>query len=379
MLPVLYEFPEAMQKDRPSRGATRRTGRWSRRTWPLDRPAAPDRPSALDEEAKGDGALRTWASQHLNIEIGMALHSDRWAGADFWERQGTEPCLTLESLLERSRGRDGRYRRRRAGRPARLGALGREIGTGRWLSWSHAWAHPIAIERRKSEESRYRDLEAAGDLTIIEELPGDVSQVAAKVALIWEAGLLASVGMDPEKTHKIMLQALTDLGIPEEICFGISQGWKLVGAMTVTERKLAEGELVHAGQPLMAWCVTNAKVEPKGNASLITKQASRHRKDRPADGAVQRRDPHGPEPRRDGHRRGLRADRRLKDTTHESTPVQRLRAARVADGHRWRIALEKGCRRGHRWRLAARADDDQRPTWRAQTPKQPAQGPGEAG
>ncbi|WP_342344403.1 terminase [Escherichia coli] len=32
--------------------------------------------------------------------------------------------------------------------------------------------------------------------------------------------------------------------------------------------------LVHGGQPLMAWCVGNARVEPKGNAVLITKQAS---------------------------------------------------------------------------------------------------------
>lgn len=31
---------------------------------------------------------------------------------------------------------------------------------------------------------------------------------------------------------------------------------------------------VVGGQPLMAWCVGNARVEPKGNAILITKQAS---------------------------------------------------------------------------------------------------------
>jgi phage terminase large subunit-like protein len=42
----------------------------------------------------------------------------------------------------------------------------------------------------------------------------------------------------------------------------------------LAERKLAEGALFHAGQAVMAWCVSNAKVEPKGNAMLITKQAS---------------------------------------------------------------------------------------------------------
>ena len=30
----------------------------------------------------------------------------------------------------------------------------------------------------------------------------------------------------------------------------------------------------HAGRRLMAWAVSNARVEPKGNAIVITKQAS---------------------------------------------------------------------------------------------------------
>ncbi|MGA8156601.1 MAG: hypothetical protein WB822_10420 [Rhodoplanes sp.] len=53
-----------------------------------------------------------------------------------------------------------------------------------------------------------------------------------------------------------------------------SQGWKLNGAIKTTERKLAGGELIHDGSALMAWCVGNAKVEPKGNAVTITKQVS---------------------------------------------------------------------------------------------------------
>jgi phage terminase large subunit-like protein len=80
--------------------------------------------------------------------------------------------------------------------------------------------------------------------------------------------------MDPEKTHKVMLQALVDLKIPLELIFGVSQGWKLIGAISVTERKLAEKRLFHGGTRLMNFCVSNAKVEPKGNAALITKAAS---------------------------------------------------------------------------------------------------------
>ena len=48
----------------------------------------------------------------------------------------------------------------------------------------------------------------------------------------------------------------------------------MAGSIKTTERKLAEGALHHGGARLMAWCVGNAKVEPKGNAVAITKQAA---------------------------------------------------------------------------------------------------------
>ena len=49
---------------------------------------------------------------------------------------------------------------------------------------------------------------------------------------------------------------------------------KLTGAIKTAERKLADKSLRHSGQTLMAWAVANARVEPKGNAIIITKQAS---------------------------------------------------------------------------------------------------------
>ena len=55
---------------------------------------------------------------------------------------------------------------------------------------------------------------------------------------------------------------------------GISQGWKLTGAIKTAERKLADKTLRHGGQRLMAWAVANVRVEPKGDAIMITKQAS---------------------------------------------------------------------------------------------------------
>ena len=42
----------------------------------------------------------------------------------------------------------------------------------------------------------------------------------------------------------------------------------------VSTGKLAEGKFTHGGTRLMAWCVGNARIEPRANSVLITKQAS---------------------------------------------------------------------------------------------------------
>jgi phage terminase large subunit-like protein len=53
---------------------------------------------------------------------------------------------------------------------------------------------------------------------------------------------------------------------------GISQVWKLTGAIRTAERKFADRSLRHNGQAVMAWSVANARVDPKGNAIIVTKQ-----------------------------------------------------------------------------------------------------------
>lgn len=271
MLPVLYEFPESIQKERDA---------WSNpKNWRMVTPNA-GKSITIDRlaeemataEQTSEEELRAWASQHLNIEIGLALRSDSWAGAPFWEEQGDED-IDLDAILKRCEvvdvGIDG------GGLDDLLGltVVGRERETGHWLSWSHAWAHPSVLERRKSEAQRFRDFAAAGDLTIVEQLGEDVQEVADTVARIERAGILDKVGVDPAGIGSV-LDALEGAGIPKESVVGISQGWKLNGAIKTAERKLAEGMLLHAVQALMTWCVGNAKVEPRGNAIIITKQAS---------------------------------------------------------------------------------------------------------
>ena len=223
-------------------------------------------------ELAGEGSLRGFLAKHGNVEIGLNLRSDRWSGADFWQKQ-SRPVITLEAILERCEvidiGIDG------GGLDDLLGlaVVGRDRETREWVLWTHAWAHPSVLERRKSEASRFKDFAKDGDLTLVENIGEDVHQVAEIVARCEESGLLDKVGCDPAGLGGI-LDAIVEAEVPEDKVIGISQGWKMTGAIKTTERKLAEGGLVHGGQKLMDWCVGNAKVEPRGNAIVITKQAS---------------------------------------------------------------------------------------------------------
>lgn len=271
-LGVLYEFPPDMVKDKsyqnkdyfyvtnPNLGAS------------VDEEFLT---SQFDEaERAGEESLCGFLAKHLNVEIGLNLRSDRWIGADYWQNAGLEE-VTLDFILERSEvitvGIDG------GGADDLLGlaVIGREAGTRRWLHWAHAWAHPEALARRKSEVARYRDFEKDGDLTVIGDYPEDLDGVIAVVRRINEAGLLACVGVDTIGLAGIV-DALAEIGVTEESkqVAGIGQGYVLTGAIKGLERKLIDGTFVHGARPLMSWCVGNAKIEPTKNAFLVTKQAS---------------------------------------------------------------------------------------------------------
>lgn len=158
-----------------------------------------------------------------------------------------------------------------------LSVIGREIDTGHWLHWAHAWIHPIVLERRKSEAPRFLDFEKAGDLTIVRELGEDIAAVNDVVQQIEATDLLELVGVDAVGITDIV-EAITSTEnkrrIVAERVLGIPQGWRLNATIKTSERRLAEGTMTHGAQPLMAWCVGNARCELRGNAVTITKQAS---------------------------------------------------------------------------------------------------------
>ena len=226
-------------------------------------------------QARTDGPFQQFLAKHLNIEIGLNLRSDRWAGCDFWEE--AEIVLTLDDLLRRCEvavvGGDG------GGLDDLLGqaVVGRERETGRWLAWFHAWAHKIALERRKEIAPRLLDFQREGNLTIVDRPGQDVQEFVDNVCRVRDAGLLPEkqgIGVDAAGIGDIVdeLQA-RDFDIAVDVV-AVSQGWRLNGAIKTTERKLAGGDLLVAKSGLMPWSVSNARTVQQGNAVSITKQAS---------------------------------------------------------------------------------------------------------
>lgn len=167
----------------------------------------------IKNQAKTDGTFQQFLAKHLNVEIGLNLRSDRWAGTDFWEAAAER--VTLQELLERSEvvtvGIDG------GGLDDLLGLTlcGRCESTGRWLTWSRAWAHEIVLERRKEIAPRLHDFARDGDLVLVKRIGDDVEELAAIVAEVEEHGLLDKVGIDPAGVGGV-LEALAAAGVPEE-------------------------------------------------------------------------------------------------------------------------------------------------------------------
>lgn len=257
-LPYLFEFPDFMLKN----GDYRKPENFYITNPNLG--ASVDVEFLLDEwtkaERKGEANFRAFAAKHLNVEIGIALRSDGWAGAEYWAR-GVDKSITFDSILERSDcvtiGIDG------GGLDDLLGVaiIGREKLTKRWLVWTHAFISPEGMERRKINETLYKGFIEDGNLTLVDQLPDDLAGVTEIVLRVKESELLSCVGVDAIGIGGIV-DAMDTIEVTEEsgLLRSVRQGISLMGAIKTVERKLADGSLLHAGQRMMDWCVGNVKV-----------------------------------------------------------------------------------------------------------------------
>jgi phage terminase large subunit-like protein len=270
LLPVLYELPHRIAAD---------SGWENEQTWPLVNPnlgrsvdAEFLRSQLIDAKRKGQGDLALFASQHFNVEIGLSLPGDRWAGAEFWEKQ-TDETLTLERLLERSEivvaGLDG------GGLDDLFGlcTLGRCRETKHWLAWSHAWCHESVLQRRQTIAATLQDFQNNGELTIVQDELDDITAIVEIIRDIKRRNLLAAVAVDPAGLGEVV-DALGRIGVSvaEKNLIGAPQGYAMMNAIKGTERKLANGTLWHNKSALMAWAVGNCKIEPTATAIRMTKQ-----------------------------------------------------------------------------------------------------------
>lgn len=274
MLPILYEFPEAMQiaEDKPWKNP---------KNWPavlpnLGRSITIDRLTAEWRTAqdKGDGAAREWASQHLNIQIGQALHHGRWIGVDFWPA-AADRRITLDYLIAHSDvitfGGDVGGLKDLWG----LAALGRHKVTRHWMLWVKAWAQKVVLERHPEIAERLRDYEKDGDLVICERVTQDAEEAAAIIVRVREEGLLPAtggVGLDAAGVTGL-LEELASHGITEPCVAAVNQGYKLSSSIFGAERKLADGTLKHCGSAMLNWTCGNLLAEERGQNVYMHKRA----------------------------------------------------------------------------------------------------------
>lgn len=291
LLPILYELPKRLTAD----------GGWKKRAfWHLVNPnigyslqMSFIETQFLAAERKDLAAQALFASQHLNVEIGVGLSTDGWVGALYW--LGAEDpelsrgairkaypdagedelsFLQLQELCDRcevlTMGVDG------GGLDDLLGVavVGREYGTGRWLLWGRAMAAPIALERNKANLPDYEQFQMEGDL-IVSDLPADMDDLDLLIEFLDGTGKLATVSVDPACVDDIAeVCAKHDITEENGRFVGERQGIGLMKAIKTVERKLFAKKLLHCGQALMRWCAGNARVRLTSAAMLIEREAS---------------------------------------------------------------------------------------------------------
>lgn len=272
-LPLIYEYPEAMIEAQAYLDPANfyitnpNMGRSVFLNWLVDE---------LQKVINATGGeLQVFLSKHLNVEIGLRLAQDRWAGADHWPGAADE-TLTLNELLTRSEvvvgGVDGGGLDDLMG----LGLIGRCRETRDWLSWSRAWAHDDVLQRRQDIATQLREFEADGDLVICDDPLQPIREAADILEQVFAVGLFPEkygIGLDPFGIAAL-IDELAVRKIEGDLLSSIRQGSALSPASWGLEIKLKNRTFRHGGRRLMTWCVGNAKAQVRGGAVLITKESA---------------------------------------------------------------------------------------------------------
>ncbi len=272
-LPLIYEYPEAMIEAQAYLDPANfyitnpNMGRSVFLNWLVDE---------LKKVINATGGeLQVFLSKHLNVEIGLRLAQDRWAGADHWPGAADE-TLTLNELLARSEvvvgGVDGGGLDDLMG----LGLIGRCRDTRDWLSWSRAWAHDDVLQRRQDIATQLWEFEADGDLVICDDPLQPIREAADILEQVFAAGLFPEkygIGLDPFGIAAL-IDELAVRKIEGDLLSSIRQGSALSPASWGLEIKLKNRTFRHGGRRMMTWCVGNAKAQVRGGAVLITKESA---------------------------------------------------------------------------------------------------------
>lgn len=275
MLPVLYEYPVEKQRDQDF---------WRNpKNWGIILPnmGRSIDPQALIDDYENNGkvskeAEQIWASQHLNIEIGVGLGGDGWSGAEHWSNCVDTSLDDLDELLRRSEVCTIGIDWGGADDLAALYVIGREKITKRWLGWGRAWARKTVFEQRKSIAPRLKSFEEDGDLIISatgEDQASSAAQICRRIA---DTGLLPEedgIGLDSAGVA-LLLDALDDLNLETPLVKAVTQGWQLQTAVSSVPLKLEDRRFLHGDQSIMAWSVGNAKQTLRGSNYVVTKEVS---------------------------------------------------------------------------------------------------------
>jgi phage terminase large subunit-like protein len=251
---VLYEYPKRCSR----RSASARSAYWYVTNPNLGASVDPDFLERKLREAEfgtGEDSAQGIYAKHFNVEIGLQARIEFMGWRELLGGAGARGPSRSRRAHPALRGGDRGHRWRRPRRPAwalhsrprarnrALALLGASLGTRDRPAAPKAGCAEVARSARR------------GQLTIVKSPGQDVQELAQYVKQVFDAGFLdrdederekAAIGVDPVGIGAV-LDELAAVGIPRELVLGISQGYRMTGAVKEAERRLGAGDAMARG------------------------------------------------------------------------------------------------------------------------------------